>query len=34
MKFLDENGWRILKRKKKEKRKTIGNEKGRKTLLE
>lgn len=32
MKFLDENGWRILKKKKKGR--TIGNEKGRKTLLE
>ena len=31
MKFLDDNGWRILKKKKK---KTIGNEKGRETLLE
>lgn len=30
MKFLDDNGWRILKKKKK----TIGNEKGRETLLE
>ena len=29
MKFLDENGWRILY-----KENTIGNEKGRETLLE